>query len=342
MNYYSKYLKYKNKYLTLKNNIEKLNGLQLGGASAEGEKDKTPPSETGSFFDDLFSPKSDEEAANIDEKEQKAPDASSKSSNPFGRITSSMGSKDTESLKKCIDCNENYSSSLSTTNGRSFCPHCGKEELEQTDVRSMPIPTSSRFGSQLEQPSVSNTGLQDPQPLVTRPMLARSNAAGLPSVSNTGLQDPQPLVSRSNATGLLSDQNNDWTPPVGWPTSIGPGAGYQPHEAYNNPNSIQSTQQVPGARWQTHQVPGARLHEAHNNPTARQLTQQVPGAGLHEAHNNPTARQLTQQVPGAGLHEAHNNPTSRQLTQQVPGAGLHEAHNNPTARHLPQQYISEG
>ena len=312
MNYYSKYLKYKNKYLTLKNNIEKSNGLQLGGGTVEDKKETTPPSETGSFFDALFSPKSDEEPTKIEEIDQKeksqdtvtkSQDTVTKSSHPFGRITSSMGSKDNEPLKKCIGCNENYTGSLSTTNGRSFCPHCGEEEQKHLEEQSMSIPTSSRFGSQLEQPQVSRTGLQDPQPLVTRPELARSNAAGLPQ-----------------------DQSNDWVPPIGWPTSIGPGAGYQPHEAQNNPNPIRSTQQVPGAG----------LHEAQNNPTARQLTQQVPGAGLYEARNNPTARQLTQQVPGAGLHEDQNNPTARQLTQQVPGAGLHESQNNPTSRQLPQ------
>ena len=61
---------YSNKYLLLKNNIKKSKRLQLGGAAVEQEKD-LKQSETGSFFDDLFSPKSEEETKEINKELEK-------------------------------------------------------------------------------------------------------------------------------------------------------------------------------------------------------------------------------------------------------------------------------
>ena len=90
MNYYSKYLKYKNKYLVLRSNIEKLKGLQIGGASIEQNKD-TKQSETGSFFDDLFpNSEEDNDKKESHKKEDKLDGACVESPQPFGRITDGL------------------------------------------------------------------------------------------------------------------------------------------------------------------------------------------------------------------------------------------------------------
>ena len=169
MDYHSKYLKYKNKYLLLRNNIEKLKGLQIGGASIEQEKD-TKQSETGSFFDNLFSPKLEEEKGEekiSQGKEDKSNGTHVESSQPFGRITNGIKNKSVGPLKNCTGCHKEYTESLTTANGESFCPHCGEEETvkssEPTDELGQQFPQpepSARFRGELSQATVPRDGFQ--------------------------------------------------------------------------------------------------------------------------------------------------------------------------------------